>query len=156
MGAKPMPSSTDERIQQIIARKKAQGEADKLEETLAIEQRKAKDKRVADLRAKWADETHVIEESIKEIQRKTARLGVKVTFQHVPANPGSTIGTAIFSGSSPNTANSTMRWNVLEDGLVDISYDRPGGAPGANKFQIETADRATYESKIMDFIDLIV
>jgi hypothetical protein len=129
IGANPMPSS-DERIQQIIARKKAQTEADQLEKNLAIEQQTAKDKRLADLRAKWAADTHVIDASIKDIQQKVAGFGVKMTFQHAPGNPGTTIGVAAFSGSSPNTVNGAMSWNVHEDGVVNVFYERLRSAPG--------------------------
>jgi hypothetical protein len=77
------------------------------------------DERLAERREKWADDTHIINGAIKEIEAKATELQVRISFEHSPGRPGwVTIGAASFAGNSPSKFNQQMVWNVHEDGTI--------------------------------------
>jgi hypothetical protein len=77
------------------------------------------DERLAERRKKWADDTHIINSAIKEIEAKATELQVRISFEHSPGRPGwVTIGAATFAGNSPSKFNQQMVWNVHEDGTI--------------------------------------
>jgi len=149
-------SSTDERIKQIIARKKEQEADAEAKETNAKQAETARQKLLANRRKKWADDTHIIDAAVKEVQSKASELKVELKFQHTPGNPGTTIGVAHFSGRSPKTLNGEMVWNVNEDGAINVYHGRRATQAKGKSFSLEDADKAMYEKHILDFVDLIV
>jgi hypothetical protein len=149
-------SAAEERIKQMIERKKqeeatAQGKAAAAEEAEA-----ARQKTVAERRKKWADDTHIIDALVRDIEKLAAvGLSLQLKFQHTPGNPGTTIGMARFSGTSPKTMNGQMTWNVHEDGTIRVFHGK-GATQEVTAFALDDADEKVYEKHILDFVDAIV
>ena len=67
------------------------------------------DERLAERRKKWADDTHIINSAIKEIEAKATELQVRISFEHSPGRPGwVTIGSA--SSLETHQVNSINKW----------------------------------------------
>ena len=73
-----MAESTDQRIQKILRSKAKEKEADDLEKTDQSNEREATAERV---RQKWAADTHIIAEILKDFEQKMTALGLELVFQ---------------------------------------------------------------------------
>jgi hypothetical protein len=115
------------------------------------------DERLAERRKKWADDTHIINSAIKEIEAKATELQVRISVEHGPGRPGwVTIGSASFAGNSPSKFNQQMVWNVHEDGTITTFHGKGASQVQRGRFDLDKANKETYEKHILDFVETLV
>jgi hypothetical protein len=152
-----MPSTIDKKIQGMIARKKAR-DADEAENKTRAKTRIAdRNQPVSPFRAKWAGDTVVLADIVREIVAKAKELKLSLTFQHTPAS-GTLIGSAVFVATAPGTATAKMTWNVQADGTIRAFFDNRHRelARQVPDFQLLSAKKQEYEHYILEFVDKVV
>jgi hypothetical protein len=144
--------ATDDRIKQMIAKKKAAEEATARADAASADAGKAKQEKLKQLNDKWVKDTHVIDAAIKSLNEKLVPLGVTFTFLAKPGNPGTSIATAEFGGRGPKGMGK-MAFNVFETGEVRVYFD---GRNANSNFDLTIAEQKTYADVLLNFADHLI
>jgi hypothetical protein len=145
-------SATDDRIRKILETKAQEAKHEKEAED-QLKQHAETDRS----RKKWAEDTHIIADILKDFEQKMAAMKLQLRFQDV-GQQGTTIAVGrIFGRVSGRELQLTL--NVQPSGEIHVF--RGGPTVGAHQvqstspvaFSVLTANRAQYESLILDAIE---
>jgi hypothetical protein len=140
-------SATDDRIKQILKAKAQETNAaerckDQLTKHIEIMQQ---------LRKKWAKDTHIIADILRDFEQKMVDIKVQLQFQDV-GQQGTTIAVGrIFGHVSGRELQLTL--NVHPNGEIHV-FRAGAGTHHVQFTSVLTADRAQYESLILDEIEV--
>jgi hypothetical protein len=151
-----MVESTDQRIKKILTSNAKEKKADELEKKLAEEQNNEQQATAERVRQKWAADTYIIAEILKDFEQKMSALGLQLTFQDA-GQKGNLLAIGHISGRiSGRDLHVTL--NVHPAGEIDAFQGPKVGHISSqftspSKLSVLTADRTQYEALILDFIE---
>ena len=151
-----MAESTDQRIQKLLWNKAKEKEADELEKKRAEQQNNERRATAELVRQKWAADTHIITEILKDFEQKMSALGLQLIFQDA-GQKGDALAVGRITGRvSGNDLQVTL--NVHPTGEIHaFQGPKPGHIQAQftspTKLSVLAADRAQYEALILDFIE---
>jgi hypothetical protein len=151
-----MAESTDQRIQKILRSKAKKKQADELEKKQAKEQSNERQATAERVRQKWAADTHIIAEILKDFEQKMSALELQLTFQDV-GQKSNTLAVGRISGRISGS-DLQVTLNVDPNGEIEAFQAPKVGHVGnqftsPSKLSVLTANRAQYEALILDFIE---
>ena len=151
-----MAESTDQRIQKILRSKAKEKEADDLEKKLATDQSNEREATAERVRQKWAADTHIIAEILKDFEQKMTALGLELVFQDA-GQKGDVLAVGRIGGRiSGRDLKVTL--DVYPTGEINAFQGPLAGHVASqftspSKLSVLTADRSQYEALILDFIE---
>jgi hypothetical protein len=151
-----MADTTDQRIKNIL-RKRAKEEDAAKQEKRQAEERSNEQKTTADqVRKKWTADTKMIAEILSDFEQKLSPLELQLMFEEEDQKGEAIAGGRIFGHVTGQDVQVTL--NVGPTGEVRAFQGPKAGhiAPqfsSPSKLSVLTADRAQYESLILDFIE---
>ena len=151
-----MAESTDQRIQKLLQNKAKEQEADELEKKLADERSNERRATAEHVRQKWAADTDIIAEILKDFEKKMSALGLRLTFQDA-GQKGDALAVGRISGRISGS-DLQVTLNVQPTGEIHAFQGPKVGHistqfTSPSKLSVLTADRAQYEALILDFIE---
>ncbi len=151
-----MAESTDQRIQKLLRNKAKQKEADELKTKLAEEQNNEQQATAQYVRQKWATDTHIIAEILKDFEQKMSALGLQLTFEDA-GQKGDALAVGRITG---RVSGSDLQVTLTVDPTGEIQAfqaPKPGHIhahfTSPSKLSVLVADRAQYEALILEFIE---
>jgi hypothetical protein len=145
-------SPTNERIKQIVARKKKQAEFERQQSEAVKNAAAEEEERVAGRRQKWTSDVAVIADATKGIERQFAELQVQITFSPQPPGGDNTIGQAQF-GVHAAQKYEQMFWNVFKNGTVTIYHGAGTRQVEVGSFGLSDGNAEIYKKYIVDFVE---
>ena len=151
-----MAESTDQRIQKILRSKAKEREADDLEKKLAKDQSNERQETAERVRQKWAADTHIIAEILKDFEQKLSALELQLVFQDV-GQKGDALAVGRISGRI-SRSDLQVTLNVHPTGEIHAFQGPKAGHISSqftspSKLSVLTADRSQYEALILDFVE---
>lgn len=151
-----MAESTDQRIQKLLRNKAKEKEADELEKRLAEEKNNERQATAEHVRQKWAIDTHIIAEILKDFEQKMSALELQLTFQDA-GQRGDALAVGRITGRVSGS-DLQVTLNVHPTGEIHaFRGPKPGHIQAQftspSKLSVLAADRAQYEALILDFIE---
>jgi hypothetical protein len=151
-----MAESTDQRIQKLLRNKAKQNEADELQKKLADELNNERQATAEHVKQKWATDTHIIAEILKDFEQKMSRLGLQLTFQDA-GQKGDALAVGGITGRVFGS-DLQVTLNVYPNGEIRAFQGPKAGHIQAqftspSRLSVLAADRAQYEALILDFIE---
>lgn len=151
-----MSKSSDERIERHKEKQQQAAHARVQQEQRAVDQEQRKDRFLAELRAKWGSDTHIIAEILKDFGPK---LDGEFRFVDLGAPPPNMAAHGRISGCIGNQAAISVYLTVDEHGQLHAAKSRPIG-PATVKFHsshplvVTNTTREQYEDLILDLLDI--
>jgi hypothetical protein len=144
---------SDDRVKEILTRAREENKAKAERIQASAEAQKQKKEFVAELKAKWAVDTHIIQAAVREIEEKLDAENVQIAFQSGSGNPGTTVAQAHFNGRSGNKTPGTMAFNVFETGMVSVYFD---SQKATGHFKLLDADAETYKNQLLTLAERLI
>jgi hypothetical protein len=151
-----MAETTDQRIKNILRKRAKEEDAAKLEKRQA-EERSNERKTTADhVRRKWTTDTKIIAEVLRDFEQKMSALELQLIFEDEDQKGDAIAGGRIFGHVTGQELQVTLTVDPTGEvrafqgpktGHIAVQFASP------SKLSVLTADRAQYESLILDFIE---
>jgi hypothetical protein len=147
-----MSTSSDERIQRHKQKQTDAVEAQAQQQQRAAEQRQRKDRFLAELRAKWANDTKIIVEILQDFGTK---LDGRFHFSDLGAPPPNAAARARITGNIGKGSPISIDLTVDEQGQLHAAGTRQVGPSsvrlvGSHPLMVTDAQREQYEEFILD------
>ena len=151
-----MSKSSDERIERHKRKQKEAGDAEAQRAQRAAEQKEQKVRFLADVRAKWASDSHIIAEILKDFGSK---LGAQLQCSDLGAPPPNMAAHGRLTGRIGNQAPISIDLTVDEHGQLHAARSRPIGQTnvrfvGSNALIVTDATRERSEDFFLDLLDI--
>ena len=148
-----MSKSSDERIQRHIQKQKDTADTQAQQAQRAVEERDRKNRFLADLRAKWANDTHIIVEILKDFGPK---LDGQFHFMDLGAPPPNTAAHGRITGRIRKRAPISIDLTVDEQGRLNAvrAVNPAVRVPSTISLTVTDATREQYEDFILDLLNV--
>jgi hypothetical protein len=151
-----MSTSSDERIERHKQKQQHAADARVEQQQRVVEERERKSRFLADVRAKWASDSHVIAEILKDFG---AKLGCQLKLTDLGAPPPNMAAHARLTGRIGNQAPISIDLTINEHGQLHAAKARMVGPShvrfhGSNPLNVPDATREQYENFILDLLDI--
>ncbi len=149
-----MSTSSDERIQRHAQKQKEVVETRLQQEKRAADEQQRKNHFLADVRAKWSNDTHIVAEILKDFGLK---LDGQLQFQDLGAPPPNTAAHGRITGRIGKAAPISYDLTVDEQGRLRAAKIRRVGLANVSFVShviVLDATREQYEDFILDLLDI--
>jgi len=148
-----MSKLSDERIQRHKQKQKDMADAQAQRAQQVVEERERKNRFLADLRLKWANDMRIIADILQDFGSK---LDGYFQLADLGAPPPKTAAHARITGKFDKGPLIDIKLTVDEQGRLSTvrSIKSAVGFPGSNTLMVTDATREQYEDFILDLLDI--